>query len=119
MITQKQLAEFHQVTDRTVRRWSVDETWQKTVQMNADVTPREWALIGEIMQLAYLYNATGWQGAITKRWCSLSLNSFELTIVFYASENFGECEKITFANTTACEDMQALIDKLKRIVYGE
>lgn len=109
----EQLAEFHSVNLRSTYRWTPETKHKKTAQAEADVTPDEWRLIGEIMQLVYLYNAKGWVGSITEYYALVDMNSFHLQVAFSA----GNVIKATFAATDAVAQMQLLKRQLEQLVY--
>lgn len=113
---QKQLAEFHGVTDRAVRKWSADKTHRRTIQAKADVTPLEWQLVGEIAQLVYLYNAQNWHCETTTNWACLEVSSWSMSIMFFT---FGQPSidcKLT-AKTSNTAEMQLIKMQLEQLVY--
>lgn len=109
----KALAVFHGVHERTTRKWTPETRHRKTVQAQADVTPDEWRLIGEIMQLVYLYNAKGWVGAKRSTYALVDMNSFHLQLAFSA----GNVIKGTFTDTNAVAQMELLKRQLEQLVY--
>lgn len=114
----KQLSEFYGISQQAVNRWNLDKTNKKTIQAKADVTPDEWRLIGEIMQLTYLYNAKGWEGEAPLKWCSLIMNSMQLLVAFYDAGRSPKDVCITFADTSAVAQMELLKRQLEQLVYG-
>lgn len=115
MMKNEQLAEFHNVNLRSVYRWSPETKHKKTIQAQADVTPDEWRLIGEIMQLVYLYNANGWVGSSAGHYALVDMNSFHLQVAFSA----GNVVKVNFSDTNAAVQMELLKRQLEQLVYGE
>lgn len=113
---QKQLSEFYGVTDRAVRKWSDDKTNRKTIQAEADVTPLEWQLVGEIAQLCYLYNAQNWVGSepIKRVWVDFS--SFSINLSFFV-HNKPETDKVLRANVSNTAEMQLIKMQLEKLVY--
>lgn len=109
----EKLAEFHGVNLRSTYRWTPETKHRKTVQAQADVTPEEWRLIGEIMQLVYLYNAKGWVGAKTESYALVDMNSFHLQVVF----NAGNVLKANFGCKDAVAQMELLKRQLEQLVY--
>lgn len=109
----EQLAEFHGVNLRSTYRWTPETKHRKTVQAQADVTPDEWRLIGEIMQLVYLYNANGWVGAKSENYALVDMNSFHLRVAF----NAGSFIKVTFTDTNAVAQMELFKRQLEQLVY--
>lgn len=109
----EKLAEFHNVNLRSTYRWTPETKHKKTIQAHADVTPEEWRLIGEIMQLVYLYNAKGWVGTSAEHYALIDMNSFHLQVAF----NNSIVTKVTFAATDAVAQMQMLKCQLEQLVY--
>lgn len=109
----KQLSEFYGISQQAVNRWDLDKTNKKTIQAKADVTPDEWRLIGEIMQLVYLYNAKGWVGTSAEHYALVDMNSFHLQVAFSA----GNVIKVTFSDTNAVAQMGLLKRQLEQLVY--
>lgn len=113
----EQLSEFHGVNLRSVYRWTPEVKRKKTIQAEADVTPEEWRLIGEIMQLAYLYNAKGWVGETPVKWCSVVMNSMQLMVAFYEDGGSRKDAFVTFAETNAVVQMELIKRQLEQLVY--
>ncbi len=113
----EQLAEFHNVNLRSTYRWTPETKHKKTVQAQADVTPDEWRLIGEIMQLVYLYNASSWLGEVPLKWCSLMMNSMQLLVAFHDGGDARRDICITFISTNATTQMELLKRQLEQLVY--
>lgn len=109
----EKLAEFHNVNLRSTYRWTPETKHKKTVQAQADVTPDEWRLIGEIMQLVYLYNANGWVGEETDSYALVDMNSFHLQVAF----NAGNVIKVNFSDSNAASQMELLKRQLEQLVY--
>lgn len=115
----EQLSEFHGVNLRSTYRWTSETKHRKTVQAQADVTPDEWRLIGEIMQLVYLYNAKGWEGEAPLKWCSLMMNSMQLLVALYEGGDERKSICITFTDTNVVAQMELLKRQLEQLVYEE
>jgi len=113
---QKQLAEFYGVTDRAVRKWSDEKTNRKTTQAEADVTPLEWQLVGEIAQLCYLYNAQWWEGETPTKWVWFDISSLLLSVSFF-DDMKGQAERIMQAKTSNTAEMQLIKMQLEKLVY--
>lgn len=114
----EQLAEFHGVNLRSTYRWTPEAKHKKTVQARADVTPGEWRLIGEIMQLAYLYNAKGWVGEKPLKWCSLIINSIQLLVSFHEGVSVRKDISVGITDANATAQMELLKRQLEQLVYG-
>lgn len=110
----KDLAEFHNVHERTTRKWSQEQRHRKTIQAEADVTPLEWQLVGEIAQLCYLYNAQGWEGMHVMKWASFDMNSHRIVIYIYDAED----TRLMTASTSNTAEMQLIKMQLQKLVYG-
>ena len=113
----EQLAEFHGVNLRSTYRWTPETKHKKTIQAQSDVTPGEWRLIGEIMQLVYLYNAKGWVGEVPLKWCSLMMNSMQLMVAFYEDGGSRKDAFVTFTDANATSQMELLKRQLEQMVY--
>ena len=109
----KDLAEFHNVHERTTRKWPKEQRHQKTIQAEADVTPIEWRLVGEIAQLCYLYNAQGWEGINAVTWASFDMNSHRIAIYIYAAED----TRLMTASTSSAVEMKLIKLQLEKLVY--
>lgn len=109
----KQLAEFYGISTQAVNRWSLDKTNRKTIQAEADVTPLEWQLVGEIAQLCYLYNAQGWEGVNVMTWASFDMNSHRIVIYIYGAED----TRLMTASTSNTAEMQLIKMQLEKLVY--
>lgn len=116
MLTQEKLAKFYNTSDRSVRRWSAEEKHRKTIQAEADVTPLEWQLVGEIAQLCYLYNAKNWYGAMTTQSVVFCVAAKRMTVSFYFSTGFGPERELT-AETSNTNEMQLIKMQLEKLVY--
>lgn len=114
----KQLAEFYGISTQAVNRWLPDKTNRKTIQAEADVTPLEWQLVGEIAQLCYLYNAQGWEGAQIKSWAWLSMGSFDIQFTIRVLGDAG-MERFMEAEVSNTAEMQLIKMQLDKLVYGD
>ena len=112
----KQLGEFHNVHERTTRKWSKEQRHRKTIQAEADVTPLEWQLVGEIAQLCYLYNAKGWHGAAVIKWVWLEVSAFGLNLSFFVTGNV-EAERLLAAKVSNTAEMKLIKLQLEQLVY--
>jgi len=114
MLTQAKLAEFHNTSDRSVRRWSSEEKHQKTVQLEADVTPLEWQLVGEIAQLCYLYNAKGWHCDKPVKTALMSIGALHVCVTFFEKADPVRTAVAQVSNTA---EMQLIKMQLEKLVY--
>ncbi len=112
----KQLAEFYGISTQAVNRWDSAKRHRKTIQAEADVTPLEWQLVGEIAQLCYLYNAQNWFGETPTNWACLEVSAWGISIMFLT---FGkpsiDC-KLT-AKTSNAAEMKLIKLQLEKLVY--
>ena len=114
----KQLAEFHGISTQAVNRWDSTKRHRKTIQAEADVTPLEWQLVGEIAQLCYLYNAQNWFGNTVTAWTHLSVSSFSVTVAFYKDITTAH-ERLICAEVSNTAEMQLIKMQLEKLVYGD
>lgn len=114
----KDLANFHNVHERTTRKWSQEQRHRKTIQAEADVTPLEWRLVGEIAQLCYLYNAQNWHCETPTKWVWFEINSLLLSVSFF-DDMKGQAKRIMQANVSGVAEMQPIKMQLEKLVYGE
>lgn len=114
----KQLAEFYSISTQAVNRWSLDKTNRKTIQAEADVTPLEWQLVGEIAQLVYTYNAQNWICDISRKWVCFEMSAFGINLLFFT---FGKStlDKKLGAKISNTAEMQLIKMQLEKLVYGE
>lgn len=116
MLTQAKLAEFHNTSDRSVRRWSAEEKHRKTIQAEADVTPLEWQLVGEISQLCYLYNAQNWHCNSATAWAHLSVSSYAVTVALYKDLTSSH-ERLFCAEVSNTAELTLIKMQLEKLVY--
>lgn len=112
----KQLAEFYGISTQAVNRWSIDKTNRKTIQAEAEVTPLEWQLVGEIAQLCYLYNAQNWVCETPTKWVWFEINSLVLSVSFF-DDMKGQAKRIMQAKTSNTAEMQLIKMQLDKLVY--
>lgn len=112
----KDLAEFHNVHERTTRKWSQEQRHRKTIQAEADVTPLEWQLVCEIAQLCYLYNAQNWHCNSVTAWAHLSVSSCTVTVALYKDLTSSH-ERLFCAEVSNTAEMQLIKMQLEQLVY--
>ena len=115
----KQLAEFYGISTQAVNRWDSAKRHRKTIQAEADVTPLEWQLVGEISQLCYLYNAQNWFGSSIIKTATLSMGSLVLLVSFFESVDARGPIKQLSAKASNTAEMQLIKMQLEKLVYGE
>ena len=111
----KQLAEFYGISTQAVNRWDSAKRHRKTIQAEADITPLEWQLVGEIAQLCYLYNAKGWEGCNINTWASFDMNSHRIAVSVYTTTG---ARNMT-AETSDTAEMKLIKLQLEKLVYGD
>ena len=114
----KDLAEFHNVHERTTRKWSQEQRHRKTIQAEADVTPHEWQLVGEIAQLCYLYNAQNWCLEVPVKRVWLELSSFKINLSFFTHSR-PDADRVLAAKVSNTAEMQLIKMQLEKLVYGD
>lgn len=112
----KDLAEFHNVHERTTRKWSQERRHRKTIQAEADVTPLEWQLVGEIAQLCYLYNAKGWHCEKPVNTALMSIGALHVCVSFFEGCN-PVAERLFSARVSSTAEMQLIKMQLEQLVY--
>ena len=112
----KQLAEFYGISSQAVNRWDSAKRHRKTIQAEADVTPLEWQLVGEIAQLCYLYNAQNWHGTEVAKWVWFEISWFNLHLAFFI-DGVPLAEKVLTAKTSNTAEMQLIKLQLEKLVY--
>jgi len=109
----KQLAEFYGISTQAVNRWDSAKRHRKTIQAEADVTPPEWQLVGEIAQLCYLYNAQNWSGFSITKWIWLEITGYAVSATFFSDT----VERRITANVSDTAEMQLIKMQLEKLVY--
>ena len=112
----KDLAEFHNVHERTTRKWPKEQRHRKTTQAEADVTPLEWQLVGEIAQLVYTYNAKNWHLENPTSTAFMSIGSFNVCVSMYGDRN-PVAERLFSARVSNTAEMQLIKMQLEKLVY--
>lgn len=112
----KQLAEFYGISTQAVNRWDSAKRHRKTIQAEADVTPLEWQLVGEIAQLVYTYNAKNWHGANPTDTALLSVGAHHVCVTIFKQSN-NACERNISAQVSNTAEMQLIKMQLEKLVY--
>ena len=112
----KDLAEFHNVHERTTRKWSKEQRHRKTIQAEADVTPLEWQLVGEIAQLCYLYNAKGWERETPTDTALLSVGAHHVCVTVFKQSSPPSLQSMS-AQVSNTAEMQLIKMQLEQLVY--
>ena len=111
-----QLAEFYGISTQAVNRWDSVKRHRKTTQAEADVTPLEWQLVGEIAQLCYLYNAQNWVCESVSKWVCFELSAYSLSLIFLTLGR-STIDKKLIAKTSNTAEMQLIKMQLEKLVY--
>lgn len=114
----KQLSEFYNISTQAVNRWDSAKRHRKIIQAEADVTPLEWQLVGEISQLVYTYNAMHWVGVMTTKTAILSVASTSVIVGFYDTHSIVP-NKVATAKVSNTAEMKLIKLQLEKLVYGE
>lgn len=112
----KDLANFHNVHERTTRKWPQEQRHRKTIQAEADVTPLEWQIVGEISQLCYLYNAQNWHCNSATAWAHLSVSSYNVTVALYEDLTSSH-ERLFCAEVSNTAELTLIKMQLEKLVY--
>lgn len=112
----KQLAEFYGISTQAINRWDSEKRHRKTIQAEADVTPLEWQLVGEIAQLCYLYNAQNWECNNVVNWVWLDFTPFAVSLSFFKYNQAG-VDRSLKAKVSNTAEMQLIKMQLEQLVY--
>lgn len=112
----KDLANFHNVHERTTRKWSQEQRHRKTIQAEADVTPLEWQLVGEIAQLCYLYNAQNWHCETPTKSAWFQVSSMLVSVSFFDDATMA-CKSILRATVSNTAELTLIKMQLEQLVY--
>ena len=82
MIT-KDLAKFYGISPQAVNNWLWEKRRKKIIQAEAGAEPQITNLIGEINQLAYVFDCQNLQGELQVSWCTVHRLTFELRTTIY------------------------------------
>ena len=82
-MTTSELAKFYNISAQAVNKWSATKRHQKTIQALAGAEPQITNLIGEINQLAYVFDCQNLQGELQMSWCTVHRLTFELRTTIY------------------------------------
>lgn len=114
----KDLSEFYKITERAVRKWDSKKRHQKTTQALAGAEPQITNLIGEINQLAYVFDCQNLKGVQQVKWCWANRATFLLQVtIFHGAES----EFHASINLNAPDSVVRLLllkTKLSEMVYG-
>jgi hypothetical protein len=114
----KDLSEFYTISPQAVGKWSAKKRHQKTTQALAGAEPQITNLIGEINQLAYVFDCQNLQGENQVQWCWIDRSTFMLrTYIFKGVVKEFE-ETINLNAPDALPRLLVLKKYLMEMVYG-
>lgn len=112
----KQLAEFYGISTQAVNRWDSVKRHRKTIQAEADVTPLEWQLVGEINQFVYTYNAKHWVADKPTLMAVMSIGWMNICVSFYDAD-CSVLKNMVQAKVSNTAEMQLIKLHLEKLVY--
>lgn len=120
-MTIKELAEFYKVHPRTVHKWDSKKRHQKTTQALAGAEQEITNLIGEINQLAYVFDCQNLQGFTQVKWCWIDRTTFMFRVYIFTVESVEAKEFEAEINLNAPDALPRLLilkKYLMEMVYG-
>ena len=117
-VTIKELAEFFKVHPRTVHKWDSKKRHQKTTQALAGAEPQITNLIGEINQLAYVFDCQNLQGVQQVKWCHVSRTTFMVRTTIFGVDSILFESYINLNAPDALPRLLVLKKYLMEMVYG-
>ena len=114
----KELSEFFKVHPRTVHKWDSKKRHQKTTQALAGAEPQITNLIGEINQLAYIFDCQNLQGENQVQWCWINRSTFMLRATIFKGEATIFEAAVNLDSADALPRLLILKKYLMEMVYG-
>ena len=114
----EQLAEFHGVNLRSTYRWTPETKHRKTIQALAGAEPQITNLIGDINQLAYVFDCQNLQGETQVQWCWIDSSTFMLRTYILKGVVKEFDETINLNAPDALPRLLVLKKYLMEMVYG-
>ena len=115
----KELAEFFKVHPRTVHKWGSKKRHQKTTQALAGAEQQITNLIGEINQLAYVFDCQNLQGVQQVKWCWIDRATFMIRAHIFKGDVTEFTAEINLNAPDALPRLLILKKYLMEMVYGE
>lgn len=117
-MTTSELASFYKISPQAVNKWSAKKRHQKTIQALAGAEPEVVALIGEINQLAYVFDCQNLQGVQQVKWCWINRASFNLCMTVFCGDHVELTADINLHAPDSSVRLLLLKNKLVEMVYG-
>lgn len=117
-MTTSELAKFYAISPQAVGKWSAKKRNQKTTQALAGAEPPITNLIGEINQLAYVFDCQNLHGINQVKWCSLLRTTFMIRVSIFQGEQEVFNADINLNAPDALPRLLILKKYLMGMVYG-
>lgn len=114
----KDLSEFYKITERAVRKWDSKKRHQKTTQALAGAEPQITNLIGEINQLAYIFDCRNLRGENQVQWCWINRSTFMLRATIFKGDASVFEAAVNLDSADALPLLLVLKKYLMEMVYG-
>ena len=113
----KDLSEFYSISPQAVGKWTAKKRNQKTTQALAGAEPQITNLIGEINQLAYIFDCQNLQGVQQVKWCWINRSTFMLRATIFKGEATIFEAAVNLDSADALPRMLILKKYLVEVVY--
>jgi hypothetical protein len=117
-LNNEQLAEFHGVNLRSTYRWTPETKHRKTIQALAGAEPQITNLIGDINQLAYVFDCQNLQGENQVQWCWINRSAFMLRATIFKGDASVFEAAVNLNSADALPRLLILKKYLMEMVYG-
>ena len=117
----KDLSEFYAISPQAVGKWDSKKRQQKTTQALAGAEPQITNLIGEINQLAYVFDCQNLQGVHQTKWCQISRYPQSMRVTIFGEPHSRQPLFFADVNLDAHDSVVRLLllkTKLSEMVYG-
>lgn len=114
----KDLSEFYRVSPQAVNKWPAKKRHQKTTQALAGAEPQITNLIGEINQLAYVFDCQNLQGTNQVKWCWINRSTFMLRATIFKGDASVFEAAVNLDSADALPRLLVLKKYLMEMVYG-
>lgn len=117
-MTTSELAKFYAISPQAVGEWSAKKRHQKATQALAGAEPQITNLIGEINQLAYVFDCQNLQGFTQVKWCGIMRTTFMFRTTIFGGEKVLFESEINLNAPDALPRLLVLKKYLMEMVYG-
>lgn len=117
-MTNKDLANFYDISTQAVGRWTKERKHSKRVQAQAGAEQQICDLLADINKLAYIYDCQWLHGVEQKRWCWINRTSVTLFCHIFIGSVILSAWSANLHATDAVEQLQSIKTKLEELVYG-